>query len=62
MRGINVIIEVRKGTTIQDACDSVKVLSEFIGEDIEFKFNGNVITTKNKSINDMVDSYLKQRT
>ena len=46
MIGITVKIEVKKGASIQNACDSAKVLSEYLKEEIEFTFNGVKITTQ----------------
>ena len=61
MRGIHIEIQVNRGTTIQVACDSAKELSEKVNQVIEFTFNGVRITTANNSINEMVESYNKQR-
>lgn len=61
MKGLIVTITPQRNTDIRTACESAKELSEFIKTDIEFEFNGVRITTKNMSINEMIDSYLKQR-
>lgn len=39
----------------------VKELSEFLKQDIYFEFNDVPISTLNKSINEMVESYTKAR-
>ena len=50
-----------KGSDIQTVCGEVKELSEFLKQDIYFEFNGVSISTLNKSINEMVESYTKAR-
>lgn len=61
MRGITINISVNRGTTVEIACDSVKELSEKANQEIVFEFNGVKISTENKSINEMIASYNKQR-
>lgn len=58
---IEVSVVVPKNTTIERACGEVKELSEFLKEDIDFKFNGVNISTANKTINEMVKSYMVSR-
>lgn len=48
MKGITIEIKVNKGTTIQVACDSAKILSEAANQEIVFNFNGVQITTQNQ--------------
>ena len=61
MKGLNISVEVTKGTTVQVACDSAKELSELCKQEIDFTFNGVKITTQGKSINEMIESYTKAR-
>ena len=61
MKGIKVNITVNKGTDIKTACDSAKMLSELSKQEIDFVFNGVTITTVNKSINEMVQTYTTQQ-
>ena len=42
-------------------CGDVKELSEFIGTELAFSMNGVAIDTNNRSIDEMVDSYVKVR-
>jgi len=58
---IHVEVSVPKGTSIERACGEVKELSEFLNEDLYFKFNGVTMTTKNMSITEMVKSYSESR-
>lgn len=58
---IEVKVEAPKGMSIQNACGEVKELSEFLGKDLTFEFNEVPITTKNKSIKEMIDSYMTSR-
>lgn len=58
---IAVEISIPKGTSIERACGEVKELSEFLNEDLHFKFNGVTLTTKNMSIVEMVKSYSESR-
>ena len=58
---INISITPRRGTSISDVCYDVKILSEHIKEEISFEFNGVNITTENKSITEMIQSYSFQR-
>lgn len=58
---IEVKVEAPKGMSIQMACDEVKGLSEFLGQDLTFEFNEVPITTKNKSIKEMIESYMTSR-
>lgn len=46
-----------KGSDIRKVCEEVKELSDFLEQDIYFEFNGVPISTENKSINEMVESY-----
>lgn len=61
MSHLKLEIKVKPGTEIRTACEEVKLLSEFVKEELYFKFNDVHISTDGKSINDMVDNYLKQR-
>jgi hypothetical protein len=61
MNNIEVKITPVKGSDIQKVCGEVKELSEFLKQDIYFEFNGVSISTLNKSINEMVESYTKAR-
>lgn len=61
MKSIRVTIYPRKGAEIRTVCGDVKELSEHLGEELTFQFNGVDLTTDNKSINEMVDSYIKAR-
>ena len=58
---LQVDIKPKRGANIKQVCSEAKVLSDEIGIDFEFKFNGVDFTTENNSINDMVESYLNQR-
>lgn len=55
--GIWIDVKPLRGTSINNACSHVKELSEYLQQDLSFKFNGVEITTKNQSINDMIKSY-----
>ena len=61
MKGLVVSVDPQNGTNIQTACGSAKELSELIKQDLDFYFNGVRITTKNQSIQEMVNSYAIQR-
>lgn len=61
MRNIEVKVTPIRGSDIQKVCGEVKELSEFLKQDIYFEFNGVPISTLNKSINEMVESYTKAR-
>lgn len=61
MYNIEVKVIPVKGSDIQKVCGEVKELSEFLKQDIYFEFNGVSISTLNKSINEMVESYTKAR-
>lgn len=61
MRYLKVEVTPHTGTKIEQACSEAKELSEFIKQEVTFLFNGVSISTYDKSINDMVDSYLTQR-
>lgn len=61
MYNIEVKVIPVNGSDIQKVCGEVKELSEFLKQDIYFKFNGVPISTLNKSINEMVESYTKAR-
>lgn len=58
---IEVTVEAPKGLSVQKSCEEVKLLSEFLGYDLTFEFNGVEITTANKSISEMVNSYMMSR-
>lgn len=58
---IKVEVSIPKGITIERACGEVKELSEFLKEELYFKFNGVPITTNGKSILEMVKSYTESR-
>lgn len=55
---LNITVDICKGAHITTACSEVKELSELLKQDFTFDFNGVKITTENKSINEMVNSYL----
>lgn len=57
LKGIFVKLEPQKGANIQTVCDSAKELCEFLKQDVEFEFNGVPLTTRNLSINEMVEKY-----
>lgn len=59
MNHLQLKIEVYPGTEIRVACEEIKRLSIFLGEDLHFYFNGILMTTEGYSINDMVDNYLR---
>lgn len=58
MKGIKIEISPHYKANIKDVCESAKVLSEYLGYDLEFRFNGVKISTENKSINEMVERYM----
>lgn len=58
---IEVSIKPKPKQHINKVCADAKLLSEYINRDIVFEFNGVRITTENKSINEMVDSYMYAR-
>lgn len=61
MFAIKVTVAPVKGKDIKEVCGDVKELSEFLECDLTFQFNGVEITTANRSINEMVESYVKAR-
>ena len=61
VRAINVTVHPIKGKDIREVCGDVKELSEFLGREIIFEFNGVTIYTDNKSIVEMYESYIKVR-
>ena len=58
---INVSVNVKAGASIQRVCEDVKELAEHLDTVINFTFNGVEMTTRNQSIKEMVDGYVKQR-
>lgn len=62
MKGLVVSVAPQNGANINTVCGSAKELSELIKQDLDFYFNGVRITTKNQSIQEMINSYAIQRT
>ena len=60
-RSISVVIHPKKGRDVNEVCGDVKELSEFMGVELAFEMNGVTIDTNNKSIDEMVASYVKVR-
>ena len=50
-------VEVIAGSHISMACEAVKKLSKQISKEIEFVFNGVVIKTENRTVEEMVKFY-----
>ena len=59
----NITIEtiVNRSKSIEEVCKDIKELSEYLGVDLDFKFNEVPMKTENMSVNDMVHSYRYQR-
>ena len=57
MEHIKIEIKPKSGKSIDQVCGDVKELSEFMKEELDFKFNGVYVTTDNHSINDMIRIY-----
>ena len=55
MNSFTLEIHIRPGTKVAEACNDVKLLSEFMKEELCFYFNGVLISTEDSSIDDMVD-------
>ena len=61
MNSFTLEIHIRPGTKVAEACNDVKLLSEFMKEELCFYFNGVLISTEDSSIDDMVDNYVTQQ-